>query len=73
MPSEEVGCLSVDHSPMPAAGGAEVSPRHGNFLVNASGACSSADLARLMEHIRMKVMETSGIELGREICIVPYD
>jgi UDP-N-acetylmuramate dehydrogenase len=47
-------------------GGAMVSPVHANFLVNSGGA-TSANVYELMEHVRAKVQEDSGIVLEPEI------
>lgn len=47
-------------------GGAIMSPRHANFLVNAGGA-TAADLENLGEMVRKKVLESSGIRLEWEI------
>lgn len=47
-------------------GGAQMSPMHANFLVNAGGA-KAADLEKLGELVRKKVFETSGITLEWEI------
>jgi UDP-N-acetylmuramate dehydrogenase len=47
-------------------GGAQMSPMHSNFLINAGGATAS-DLEKLGEHVRKKVYETSGITLEWEI------
>ncbi len=47
-------------------GGAQMSPMHANFLVNAGGA-KAADLENLGELVRKKVFETSGIALEWEI------
>jgi len=47
-------------------GGAQMSPVHANFLVNAGGA-KSADLEELGELVRKRVLESSGIELEWEI------
>ena len=47
-------------------GGAQMSPKHANFLVNAGGA-KAADLENLGELVRKKVFETSGIALDWEI------
>lgn len=49
-----------------ALGGAQMSPRHANFLVNTGGA-KAADLENLGELVRKKVFETSGITLEWEI------
>ncbi len=47
-------------------GGAQMSPKHSNFLVN-TGAATAADLEGLGEEVRKKVFQTSGIELHWEI------
>ena len=47
-------------------GGAQMSPKHGNFLVNAGGA-KAADLENLGELVRKKVLESTGITLEWEI------
>jgi UDP-N-acetylmuramate dehydrogenase len=47
-------------------GGAQMSPRHGNFLIN-TGSASAADLENLGEQVRKKVLESSGIRLEWEI------
>lgn len=47
-------------------GGAQMSPKHPNFLVNADNA-SAADLEGLGEEVRKKVFQDRGIELHWEI------
>jgi UDP-N-acetylmuramate dehydrogenase len=47
-------------------GGAQMSEKHSNFLINAEGA-SAQDLESLGEEVRKKVYETSGITLEWEI------
>ena len=47
-------------------GGAIMSPKHSNFLVNAGGA-TAADLEGLGEEVRKRVFETSGLTLEWEI------
>ncbi|MEQ1889791.1 MAG: UDP-N-acetylmuramate dehydrogenase [Alphaproteobacteria bacterium] len=47
-------------------GAAMVSEKHCNFLVNC-GAATAADLEQLGEHVRARVLETSGIVLHWEI------
>ena len=47
-------------------GGAQMSPKHPNFLVNADGA-TAADLEGLGEEVIERVFETSGIRLEWEI------
>jgi UDP-N-acetylmuramate dehydrogenase len=47
-------------------GGAQMSPKHPNFMVNTGGA-TAADLEGLGEYVRKKVFQTSAIELQWEI------
>ena len=47
-------------------GGAQMSPKHSNFLVN-TGEATAADLEGLGEEVRKKVFENSGIQLEWEI------
>ncbi|MGB3244335.1 MAG: UDP-N-acetylmuramate dehydrogenase [Sulfitobacter sp.] len=47
-------------------GGAQMSPKHSNFLINTGGA-SAADLEGLGEDVRKKVYDSSGITLEWEI------
>ncbi len=47
-------------------GGAMVSEKHCNFLINC-GAATAADLEQLGEHVRARVLETSGVVLHWEI------
>jgi len=50
-------------------GGAEISPKHGNFIMNVDGATAS-DLYRLAERARQMVREQHGIELEYEVRLV---
>ena len=47
-------------------GGAQMSPMHSNFLINAGGA-TAADLEDLGEEVRKRVFQHSGITLEWEI------
>ncbi|MDC0736935.1 UDP-N-acetylmuramate dehydrogenase [Cognatishimia sp. SS12] len=47
-------------------GGAQMSEKHSNFMINAGGA-TAADLENLGEEVRKRVFETSGITLEWEI------
>ena len=47
-------------------GGAQMSPKHSNFLINTGGA-TAAELEGLGEEVRKKVYQTSGIQLEWEI------
>lgn len=47
-------------------GGAQMSPMHSNFMINAGGA-TAEDLEKLGEMVRKKVYETSGLTLQWEI------
>ena len=58
----------IDEAGMRGArrGGAQMSEKHPNFLINADGA-SAADLEELGEEVRKKVYDSSGITLEWEI------
>ncbi|MBT3401408.1 MAG: UDP-N-acetylenolpyruvoylglucosamine reductase, partial [Rhodospirillaceae bacterium] len=47
-------------------GGAQVSEKHCNFLVNTGGA-TAADIEGLGEEVRRRVRETTGVELTWEL------
>jgi UDP-N-acetylmuramate dehydrogenase len=47
-------------------GGAQMSPKHSNFLINIGGA-TAADLENLGEDVRKRVFQQSGITLEWEI------
>jgi UDP-N-acetylmuramate dehydrogenase len=49
-----------------AKGGAQVSEKHCNFLINRGGA-SAADIEELGEEVRRRVKEISGFDLTWEI------
>ena len=50
-------------------GGAEVSPKHANFIINAENATAS-DIEALIRHVQRTVRERHGIELVPEVRIV---
>jgi len=50
-------------------GGAIVSPKHANFIVNTGGA-TAADIERLIDHVHATVLEKTGVDLVREVRIV---
>ncbi len=57
---DQAGCRGL------ALGGAQVSEKHTNFLIN-TGTATSAEIESLGEDVRRRVKETSGIELEWEI------
>jgi UDP-N-acetylmuramate dehydrogenase len=57
---DEAGCRGLK------LGGAQVSEKHTNFLIN-TGSASSADIEALGEEVRRRVKAKSGIELEWEI------
>ena len=57
---ERAGCRGL------RVGGAAVSDKHCNFLVN-TGAATAADIERLGEEVRRRVVATTGIDLRWEI------
>ena len=50
-------------------GGAEVSEKHANFIINRDGA-SATDIEELIEHVRQTVLDESGVNLIHEVRIV---
>ncbi len=57
---DKAGCRGL------AMGGAQVSEKHTNFLIN-TGTASSADIEALGEEVRRRVRDNSGVELEWEI------
>ena len=49
-------------------GGAEVSAKHANFIINSASA-TAADIEALIRHVQVTVMERSGIQLVPEVHI----
>jgi UDP-N-acetylmuramate dehydrogenase len=50
-----------------SSGGAKVSERHANFIVNATGKARASDVVSLVEDLRTRVARTFGIRLETEI------
>ena len=50
-------------------GGAEVSPMHGNYIVNTGGA-SSSDVVAVIEAVREQVLERFGVTLRLEVKLI---
>jgi UDP-N-acetylmuramate dehydrogenase len=53
-----------------ARGGARVSEKHANFIVNPDGAASAADIEGLILQVRRTVLERTGVDLVPEVRIV---
>jgi UDP-N-acetylmuramate dehydrogenase len=53
-----------------ARGGARVSEKHANFIVNPEGAASAADIEGLILQVREIVLKKTGVELVPEVRIV---
>jgi UDP-N-acetylmuramate dehydrogenase len=51
-------------------GGAQVSTKHANFIVNPKGAAKAADIEWLIDEVRSTVMRQKGVELVPEVRIV---
>ncbi len=51
-------------------GGARVSEKHANFIVNPGGAAKAADIEWLIEHIQRVVYQMKGVVLATEVRIV---
>ncbi len=52
-----------------AIGGAMVSPKHANFIVN-TGSATAADIEALVEHVQHTVRERRAVALEREVRII---
>jgi UDP-N-acetylmuramate dehydrogenase len=50
-------------------GGAEVSDKHANFIINREDA-TATDIEELIEHVRQTVLNVHGVELLHEVRIV---
>ncbi|OUQ87183.1 UDP-N-acetylenolpyruvoylglucosamine reductase [Brevibacillus brevis] len=50
-------------------GGAQVSEKHSNFIVNCGGA-TAADVLTLINHVRSTILEKNGIDLHPEVLVV---
>lgn len=53
-----------------AIGGAQVSGKHANFIVNPQGRARAADIEALIAHVRETVRARTGVELEPEVRIV---
>jgi UDP-N-acetylenolpyruvoylglucosamine reductase len=51
-------------------GGAQVSTKHANFIVNPGGRAKASDIESLIEHVRRIVAETTGVTLEVEVRII---
>jgi UDP-N-acetylmuramate dehydrogenase len=56
-----------------AIGGARVSEKHANFIVNPSREARAADIEALIAHVRRVVRERTGVDLEPEVRIVGED
>jgi UDP-N-acetylmuramate dehydrogenase len=50
-------------------GGAQVSEKHANFIVN-TGSATATDIESLIEQVRVRVAEKTGVELITEVRII---
>jgi len=51
-------------------GGARVSEKHANFIVNPDSAATATEIEMLIDHVRASVKQKFGVELVREVRIV---
>ncbi len=58
--SDACGCRGLRH------GGAQISPRHGNFIVNA-GDATAGDVRAVAEEIKRRVLDRFGVQLEEEV------
>ncbi len=50
-----------------AVGGAMVSPKHPNFIINSTGKATAADVKALMDIVRVEIKKQFGVELEQEV------
>lgn len=50
-------------------GGAEVSAKHANFIIN-TGYATAKDIEQLIEYVQSEVARKQGVELRTEVCVV---
>ncbi|MES2546082.1 MAG: UDP-N-acetylmuramate dehydrogenase [Pseudomonadota bacterium] len=50
-------------------GGAQVSPKHANFIVNVGG-CTALDIELLIRHMKDTVLEKQGVTLQQEVRVI---
>jgi len=50
-------------------GGAQVSPKHANFIVNVGG-CTALDIELLIRHMKAEVIEKQGVTLQQEVKVI---
>jgi len=50
-----------------------VSEVHANYLINADGAASGADMLELMRTVQREVRASTGVELREEVQVFRYD
>jgi len=53
-----------------AIGGARVSEKHANFIVNPAGRAKAADIEALIAFVRASVLANTGVNLEPEVRIV---
>ncbi len=53
-----------------AIGGALVSAKHANFIVNPRGAAKAADIEAIIAHVRETVRAKTGVDLEPEVRII---
>jgi len=50
-------------------GGAQVSKKHANFIIN-TGSATASDIETLIHHVQSEVKRQQGVFLQTEVCIV---
>ncbi len=51
-------------------GGAMVSPKHANFIINHEGQASASDIEHLITHVHQTILQQTGVDLIREVHIL---
>ncbi len=55
-----------------SVGGAQVSPKHANFIVNTGGA-RATDVLSVIEHVKKTVKEKKSVELHTEVVLIGFE
>ena len=53
-----------------AVGGAQVSEKHANFIVNSQGRAKAADIEAIIAHVRITVHARTGVDLEPEVQVI---
>ncbi len=55
-----------------SVGGAQVSCKHANFIINSNGRATACDVLSLAEKVKKEVLEKTGVRLCEEVEYIPF-